>query len=468
MSTEMTQRGRRAALLPKGRPDTATLLAAVLPLLTLGGALLVVPRAETPEPHPPTEVALVHLDRGCPRGLSGPGEVTVANAAGVGGQAELRSLAGAQTEPEALELPAGAVTTGPVGAKPVLVSAEGDAAIGLLAARGHASPLASVPCPVPTSQAWFTGLGARSDHASVLEIDNPDVGAAVVDVVLYSRQGVVSAPDVRGIRIPGRTSVTVDLAATIPRRGDVAVQVAVSRGRAAVTALDSSGRPGDGLRSEWLPAQPEPATANLVLGLPGGKGSRTLSVANPGESEAVVSLQVVTPSTTFTPAGVEEFRVRPGALVGVPLRAVLGSKAASQATGLLVESSEPVTAAIRSRVDGDLALAAAATPISAEGAALVPAGTATLVLSGATTAGTVDVVVRDASGASVLEKSVEVSADLGAVLELPRGSAVVDLRPVGASVFAVVVVTARTGSTVVPVTEVQQHSLLPYVGPALP
>lgn len=468
MSTEPTQRGRRAALLPKGRPDTATLLAAVLPVLTLGAALLVVPRAVPVVLHPPTEAALVHLDRGCPRALSGPGEVTVANASGVGGQAELRSLAGAQTEPEPLQLGEGSVATTPVSAKPVLVSAEDETAIGLLAARGHDSPLASVPCPVPASQAWFTGLGARSDHASYLEIDNPDVGAAVVDVILYSRRGVVSAPDVRGIRIPGRTSVTLDLAATIPRRGDVAVQVAVSRGRAAVTALDSSGRPGDGLRSEWLPAQPEPATANLVLGLPDGKGARTLSVANPGESEAVVSLKVVTPTTTFTPAGVEEFRIRPGALVGVPLRTVLGSKAASQATGLLVESSEPVTAAIRSRVDGDLALAAATTPVVADGAALVPVGTATLVLSGATATGTVAVTVRDESGASVLEKTVDVSTDLGAVLELPKGSAVVDLRPSGASISAVVVVTARTGSTVVPVTEVPQHSLLPYVGPALP
>lgn len=63
MSTEPTQRGRRAALLPKGRPDTATLLAAVLPVLTLGAALLVVPRAVP---------VVLHPDRGRP-GAPRPG-----------------------------------------------------------------------------------------------------------------------------------------------------------------------------------------------------------------------------------------------------------------------------------------------------------------------------------------------------------------------------------------------------------
>ncbi|MFN8193596.1 MAG: DUF5719 family protein [Nocardioidaceae bacterium] len=462
------RRGRRAALLPKGRLDTATLLAAALPVLTLGAALLMTPRVEQPTPNPPTQAPLAHLDRGCPAALPGEGTLVVGSSTATPGEVTLRMLAGTQTEPEPLQLGAGQVTEAPVPGKPALVSADDEQAVGLLAARTRPKPLASVPCPVPTSDAWFTGLGARSSHASVLEIDNPDVGAAVVDVVVLSRQGIVAAPELRGIRIPGRTSVTVDLAARIPRRGDIAVEVAVSRGRAAVTARDGSGRPGEGLRTDWLPAQVEPSDTNVVLGLPRGTGARTLSVANTGDNEAVVSLRVITPSTTFTPAGSEEFRVKPGALVGVPLRKVLASKAAADATGILVEASEPVTAAVRSTVGGDVALATAAASVVESGAALVPEGTATLLLSGAESDGSVAVTVRDASGRTLLDRTVDVSPDRGGSLDLPDGAALVAITPAGTPVAAAVLVTGKAGLVVVPVSEVPQHALLPSVGPALP
>lgn len=58
------RRGRRSAGQTKRRPDTATILAATLPVLALAGALLVAPYESVVVDHPPTEGQLERIDLG--------------------------------------------------------------------------------------------------------------------------------------------------------------------------------------------------------------------------------------------------------------------------------------------------------------------------------------------------------------------------------------------------------------------
>ncbi|MFT3874518.1 MAG: DUF5719 family protein [Nocardioides sp.] len=475
MTESPAQRGRRAVQ-GRRRPDVTTLIALALPVVTAAAVVLVKPHSTPAVAHPPSESRLVQLDRGCPPGSSDD-TVAVANATGSAAQATQRTLARGPSEPTPLRLPAGAVATADAGADSVVLTAQDASAVGLVAARFASGSVASVQCPVASSEVWFTGVGARAGQQTVLQIANPDAGPAVVDVSVYSGKGLVDTPEVRGIRVPGRSVATVDLAQTIPRRGELAVQVAVSRGRAAITALESAGLNESSRTGEWLPGQAEPSTANLLLGLPRDGERRVLTLANPGESEAVVSLELVTDSNTFEPTGLPRIRVRPGSVLRVPLAQVLSGKAAEGATGVLVDSSVPLTAAVRSRVAGDLVLTPSAAGLGEEGAALLPAAagppltgaaTASLVLAGATSAGRATLTVRNAAGEAVLERTLRVVPDRSLTVPLPRDGALLDLTSADLGIAAAVVVATPKGATVVPVLDVPQHSLTAQVAPAGP
>ncbi|UUZ58112.1 DUF5719 family protein [Nocardioides sp. B-3] len=88
-------------------------------------------------------------------------------------------------------------------------------------------------------------------------------------------------------------------------------------------------------------------------------------LANPGESEARVAVKVVTKESEFAPADADEIRVAPGSTETVDLTDLMEGRAASGALGLRLDSTQPVTASLRSFAGGDLFHAAAASPISA-------------------------------------------------------------------------------------------------------
>ena len=119
----------------------------------------------------------------------------------------------------------------------------------------------------------------------MLELVNPDAGPAVVDAIAYGRRGAVDAPALRGVAVPGRSVVHIDLAERVPRRDDLALHVTTTRGRVSASVVDTYDELGSsGSATDYLPSQPAPTTSNLLLGLPEGTGRRTLLLANPAET----------------------------------------------------------------------------------------------------------------------------------------------------------------------------------------
>ena len=469
--------GRRSGRGHGSRLNLTAILAVLVPLVTVGLLALTAVGVPTPPPMTPDLQELDRADLGCPSAVSGS-TVLVGSAAEPGsGSVELRSLGEADAEPVPLAVTPGAVSSADAGADPVVVTGLDALAPGLLATRTGGKVLAATRCPAPQPETWFAGLGARAGHSSVIELVNPDVGAAVVDVEVFSPRGALDVPDVRGIRVPGRTTVRIDLAETVPRRGDVAVRVAVSRGRAAVTVLDSVGDFGseEALR-DWIPGQPAPATTLELLGLPTGPGSRTLSVLNPGDSEARVTVQVIAPESVFAPTGVDELQLGPGATGTIRLDRVLAAETRKGATGLVVTATEPVVASVASNVDGDLAIAGQVGVVTDEAAVVLPEGTAQLLLAGASTSGAATVVSADAGGEQLGVERVELGRDRSQAVDLPRGTASVVVTLERTSVVAAVLVTGGpggpgaggAGAVVLPLVEVERFGYVPDVQPALP
>ena len=264
----------------------------------------------------------------------------------------------------------------------MVVTGEDDLAPGLVGGV-FATPLAAAPCREPIPDQWFTGVGAGAHHSSVLELVNPDAGPAVIDATLVGQDGIVDAPELRGVAVPARGVVRINLATTIPRRDELALQVMTSRGRVLATVRDRYDQLGTGAAArDWLPGQSAPATSNLLLGLPSGAGQRSLVIANPESDETRASVQVVTKDTVFTPKGVKDIIVAPEAVTRVSLSELLPKDALDDAVGLLVTSPAPVTATVRSFVDGDLSHAVPGEPVTSS-AVVTPIGKKKLVLSGA-------------------------------------------------------------------------------------
>ncbi|WP_432477003.1 DUF5719 family protein [Nocardioides sp. GXQ0305] len=461
--TSPTDTGRRTAT-PR-RVSPTGVLAVVLPLLTVGALWLVQPETtQTPE-RPADVVPVQQADLVCPPAIEREPEVAIAPAGKLeGGSAAVDDGTGEQ---EDVDLSSDAVTTlsGRDGA--TFVRARGEVSAQLLAARFQPDGLAASECVLPRPEYRFTGVGADADHASVLQLANPDSGPAVADVTVLGRNGPVDVPELRGLTVQGGRTVEVDLTQAAPTREELALDVVVSRGRLGVTLADSTPPLGTRrLTRDWLPASGEPATEQLLLGLVEGEGRDWLSLANPGEDEVRVEVRIVTEDASFVPEGLDEVSVAPGSLEQVPITAELRAEVQDGALGLELRSTGPVTAGLASVVEGDRVLAPVVSRVGSPITSLVPPGRSSLVLAGAERAGVAVVEAYD-DGKRLSQKRVELTEGSGGRVELPEDASLVRVTPRRTSVAASLVSTGD-GATVLPLQELVRTTLVPDVRPGLP
>ncbi|GAB2444682.1 hypothetical protein GCM10027062_26000 [Nocardioides hungaricus] len=454
-----TTSGRRSAR-RGSRVDLTTVLAVVLPVACALALLLVRPPEPADPSAAPTRTPLTRATAVCP---SGRGDVAVTSAApDVRGPVQVGS--------RAAQVATGRVASVDAGADPVVVSGEDDTAPGLVASRiGEGAAAACLP---PSPSSWFAGVGSGAGHRSVLELTNPDSGpdsgTAVADVAVYGRRGVVDAPRLRGVSVPAGSSVRLDLSSIVPRRDELSLRVVAARGRIGATVLDRFDPLGRGATvTGWLPAQAEPSTSNLLLGIgPGTDARRILAVANGGPDEVLASIRVVTRESVFAPRDVPDLRVPPQSTARLRVTGAL-ARALEGATGLLVTANEPVSTSLRTYVEGDLSHAVPDLEVASPAAVLVPEGEKRLLLAGASGAGSVEVVAGSAAGEVLATRRIEVVPGRGYAVSLPAGAVLVTVSPSRAAVSGAVLATG-TGTSVVPLTRPATSGLVPAVRPGLP
>lgn len=452
------------------RLDVTTVLAVVIPLLTVGLLALV----QLPPVHdtdqPPSLTKLTNSLVVCPSGRPGSLDAAVSTASGSSGDVSV--VAAGEQQSVAVSTGASSPVDSP---EALVVRGSDDLAPGLVGLRSGTAPLSALACTVPSPEQWFTGVGARADHDSVVELVNPDAGPAVADVTLYGDH-VFSTRRLRGILIPGHKTITLDLGSVIPRRTLFTAHVVVSRGRLAVDVLDSStDLVTHRTVREWLPRQLAPALTNELLGLPTGQGERTLQLTNPGDNVVRAQIKVVTGDTSFVPDGLDPVSVPPGSTIRVPLTVELGKALNDGALGVSVESDQPITASLLTSLTKDRVLTVPDDDVTAEAATLLPVVTgpgarknqvsARLLLS-ADAAGSAEVTAYDASGSQVLKRTFASEQGHTVTVDLPRGTAFVHVLPRRTPVRGAVLVSSDTaGATVIPLTELLTQGLVPQISP---
>jgi len=438
---------------------------AAVPVVAICAALLADADVQVePLDRAPSEVPLARTDLVCPTG-SEAGGVFVASDAGEVGQ--VQAVAGGRaSEPRTVEVsPDRRVDL----ADATRVSGVGALARGLVVQRWSTPGLRAVDCPATSSDQWFTGVGAGAEHTSVLELHNPDTGPATATITVLGQSGPVGAGGrLRGVSVAGGATVRLDLGSEIPKREELALHVTTERGRLAATVIDAFVPIGRGeTTKEYLSGQREPATSQLLLGLPAGVDDPEVVVANTSDSASRVSLRLVTAEATFTPTELEEVLVDPASVRRFSITKLLRSDVAEGVLGIEVVSSQPATASLRGRVRGDLLSVVPAGPVA--GPTLVPVAYpgARLVLGGAETLGTVEVVSYDGRGREVGSKMVEIGPEAAVEVKVPGRAALLRVEPQDTSVEGALVLTNADGAAVVGLRELLREGLAPDVRPGL-
>ena len=450
------------------RLDVTAILAVVLPLVTVGALAIVRPGADVLVDHPPSLTRLNAATLVCPSALAGDGSVTLGTteSSTSGGTLTLRS--GATSPERGITLTGDrlAVERSVPGA--AVIHGRDALAPGLLAGRFGTGTLTGLDCPNPTPDQWFTGVGARADHDSVIELTNPDAGPAIADIYLLARSRQLVVSRLRGITVPGGKTISIDLGVKSPRRPELTAHVVVNRGRLGVHVLDQHVDLLSKKRtSEWLPPQLVPSTSNDLLGVPQGPGRRTVEVANGGQDVVSASVQIITGDTIFSPANLPDLQVPPGTTRTLDVTAALAKSLADGAVGLRVTADQPVTATLSSVYAGDRVLTVPDTEITTTTGVLLPrSGARALLLSG-TAAGVAHLRAFTATGAAIALPDVELEKGRTVSTKLPANAALVEVTPERTSVTGAVLVTGQ-GGLVLPLRALLVNGLVPDVRPGSP
>lgn len=452
-TTPKTGSGRRASVSRARRVDLLVGLAILAPTV-VALSVGVVGGEDNPlaGPQAPTTSALTSATMVCPGGLTGDdGPVRVTRTPEVpGGELAVatapaaRGASGTSTTKagKAITVDQGSSVVVPSSTGPTVLDGRGAAAPGI--AAGRDGELAVPECRGPSYDEWLVGVGASARYATTIELVNPDDGDAVVDLALHDATGPVEEPALRGIEVPPHGVKRIDLATAAPRAEAAAAHLTVVRGRVTATARNTWDPLGRGrVSTDFLPADTDPASSSLILGVPGKPAQPTLQLANPGEDEVRVSVRFVTEQAAFTPTGAPEISVPPQAMETVDLTTLFKGAAAEGVVGIEVEASGPVASSFMALSGDDLVLLAPAPALKEPAAAVVPSGRKTVVLGGAERTAVVDVVSYDGSGKEIRSDKVEIGIDRGATLTLPDQAASISVVARTTPIRAVVV--AATG-----------------------
>jgi hypothetical protein len=267
------------------------------------------------------------------------------------GRAGLETLPGKQSESAGIKVPGGQAAIEAFGTAlpPIRAYGEGRLAPGFVADQwgratsGRGRGMASTACAPAGSDFWFVGGGAISGRNTRIVLVNPDDTAAAVDVVVLGPDGIIDTPAGRGLVVPAQGRTVVRLDALAPGINATAVHVIGRAGRIGASVDDEQASGLSVVGTDWIPAAAEPATSVYLPGIVDGKGARVLSVAAPGDSDALVDIKVITETGTFDPADRTQVQVPANGVLTIDMAPVLQEQAAT----LALTSDVPIVAGMR-------------------------------------------------------------------------------------------------------------------------
>ncbi|WP_066953001.1 DUF5719 family protein [Streptomyces lushanensis] len=231
---------------------------------------------------------------------------------------------------------------------------------------GGARGLLGMTCFGPDTDFWFPGASTEATRQDYVHLTNPDDSAAVADIEVYGKDGVLKSEVGEGIPVPGRSSVPVLLSTlTGETAPDATVHVTTRTGRVGAVVRVADEKAG----SDWLAASGDPAGRLVLPGIPADATDVRLVAFAPGEDDADLKVQLAGADGTITPAGNETLHVKSRMTASVDLADVTKGQAGSLVLSPVQSSrATPVVAALRvvrgKGADQEIAFIPATAPIA--------------------------------------------------------------------------------------------------------
>jgi hypothetical protein len=219
----------------------------------------------------------------------------------------------------------------------LIVSATGSDAQGFDVEQLGPGGQPTARCEAPGSDFWFISP-ETTKLSTQLYLINADDAPADAHVGVQTDSGPrLGAPD-SGIVVPPHSMVVQNLDKLVRSAKAAALHVTTSSGRvvAAVRETGKAGKPGI-----WLPPAPEPATTQVLTGLPDTTGTRELFITVPGGGAARVKVTAVTPRGTYQPTGGNGISLLGRLTTGIALPSLSGFPGS-----IKISASVPVTAVL--------------------------------------------------------------------------------------------------------------------------
>lgn len=225
---------------------------------------------------------------------------------------------------------------------------------------GQGRGMASTACSTAASETWFVGGGAIAGRQTRIVLVNPDETAAIVDVIVRGPEGVIEAPAGRGLVVKGQDRLILRLDVLAPGVTATAVQVLARTGRVGASVDDEQRAGLANIGTDWVPQAAPPARRVYVPGIINGGGARVLSVAAPGEDDAIVNVRVIGADGTYAPAERSRIEVPADSVVTVDMAPILDKRPAT----LELTSDVPIVAGMRMFFGNETAFSAGSQPFT--------------------------------------------------------------------------------------------------------
>lgn len=228
--------------------------------------------------------------------------------------------------------------------KPLLVDGKDQTSINVT--RSQSSALATAICSIDESDQWFVGGAGSVVSKSSLQIINSGLSTSVVDLFVYTPNGV---SPVNSIRVSKNSSKQIYLDSLAPGESSVAIHAITRSGRVTMFLHDQRQRGLQNLGSDLVSqsANPEkrvviPAINNIALS--GRNTVQMLRILAPGNVNANVRAKLIASDGTFAPLELDDVNVKGGNVKDIIFKPVLLAKNFS----LVLTSDQPIVAAVKS------------------------------------------------------------------------------------------------------------------------
>lgn len=212
--------------------------------------------------------------------------------------------------------------------------------------------VAAASCSVRASKEWFFPQGSSSDgYNERLVVYNPFPGDAVVRVVLFTPSGPRTRAALNDIPVPSGRATTIAVNRFVLQQPVLAAQVTAVRGRVAAWKYLFVRSPAPARGASFTIGAPETASTWYFPAARVDRNMRaTISLFNPTDEEAVVTVSLVTEGEPLQPADLDEMSLPRQSSRTISLRRALQGEEPGEVSIVVTSLNEVPIAAERSLI----------------------------------------------------------------------------------------------------------------------